>query len=107
MAKKRRPIPAAPDASALPAGVMAIPLQWLVSPHEPQRPGREDQLRDRLWRDLRREVEELFMCTELDLRRLVFAEDGTRAAMESRRRVELQRHFADDPRVAIDDDTSD
>ena len=63
------------------------------------RPGHDDPELDRLWLDVRAEVDRLTMGTEFDLRRWVFLEGPARECVMSARREWLRAQLAGDERV--------
>lgn len=66
---------------------------------EGQRPA--DPARDRLWRALRREVDELSMCGPFDLRHVLTLSGESLTRWYAERREWLREHFAANPRVEV------
>ena len=101
MAKRRpRPTRVSPEGS-LPPDVTPIELSSLVGDGPRSRPGPADPPRDRLWLQLRSEIERLFECGECDLRHYLTNDRARRRRLEAERLARLEEHFAGDPRVTM------
>ena len=103
MAKRYRPTPTPVSPSGLPPGVTPIELSSLVGDGPRSRPGPADAPRDRLWLQLRSEIERLFEGGECDLRHYLTNDRARRRQLEVERLARLEAHFATDPRVTLAD----